>query len=657
MAMNRRFLFLVLIFAAARFMASGEPTLRVTIETDSPGAKINPKMWGIFFEDVNFAADGGLYAELVKNRSFEFPQPLMGWKEIKSQDAVGTLEVLDQEPVSVVQPHYLQVKAQDPGDGFGVENEGFRGMGIRAGAIYNFSIAARGVEGEPTLRIVLISHDGRELASTQISGIASGWKRYTATLRASAESSKAYLRVLLEKRGAVDLDLVSLFPDDTWKHRPNGLRADLVQLLSDLKPGFIRFPGGCIVEGRDLTNRYQWKNTIGDPVERRLIINRWNTEFPDRAAPDYYQSFGLGFLEFFQLCEDLEAEPIPVLNCGMACQFNSGQLAPPEDLDSYVHDALDLIEFANGSVTGFWGAKRAAMGHPAPFNLKLLGVGNEQWGPQYVERFAQFAQAIRARHPEIRLIAAAGPYPDGERFDFLWPKLRELKADFVDEHFYRPPEWFLANGQRYDGYNRTGPKVFAGEYAVLVPERANNLQSALAEAAMMTGFERNADVVRLASYAPLLAHTEAWQWRPNLIWFDNLRVLATPNYYVQQLFNRNRGDAVLPVLLKDLAPSPGGPPRCFASASRDKETGEVILKIVNVSSEPIYAAVHLKGVARSRAKGAEIVLTADSLKGENSFKDPKRVAPKTRDIKVNVPDFNHSLEPFSLTLLRLRIKD
>jgi len=567
------------------------------------------------------------------------------------------LEVQDQEPTSVVQPHYLRISTQSPGDGFGVENEGFRGMGIRAGATYDFSVAARLVEGDPTLRIVLISYDDRELASTRLGGLASGWKQYTARLRASSTSSRAYLRVLVEKRGTVDLDLVSLCPEETWKHRPNGLRADLVQMLADLKPGFIRFPGGCIVEGRDLTNRYQWKNTIGDRAERRPILNRWNTEFKDRAAPDYYQSFALGFFEYFQLCEDLEAEPLPILNCGMACQYNSGQLAPPEELDSYIHDALDLIEFANSPATGFWGAKRAALGHPAPFNLKFLGIGNEQWGPPYVERFAQFAQALKARHPEIQLIGAGGPGPAGERFDFLWSKLRELKADFVDEHFYQPPEWFLANVSRYDRYSRTGPKVFAGEYAAHVPDRANNLQSALAEAAMMTGFERNADVVRMAAYAPVMAHAEAWQWRPDLIWFDNLRVLATPNYYVQQLFSRNRGDVVLPISVKDLAPNPGGPPRCFASASRDKEAGEVIVKIVNVSAEPIYASVRLKGVLRGRAKGTETMLTADSLKDENSFKNPGRVVPRSRKIKVNIPDFNHSVEPYSLTVLRVRVGD
>jgi alpha-L-arabinofuranosidase len=655
--MNRRFLLALLALALAPFAAWADPTVQLTVDTGQPGAKINPRMWGIFFEDINFGADGGLYAELVKNRSFEFPEPLMGWKEVKSEDATGSLEIQDVEPISPAQPHYLRIKTDNPAEGYGVENEGFRGMGIRAGASYNFSVTARAVEGEPRLRLVLMSYDDRELGSTRLGTPASGWKQYTATLRPASSSGRAYLRILVEKRGTVDLDLVSLVPEDTWKGRPNGLRADLVQLLADLKPGFLRFPGGCIVEGRDLTNRYQWKNTIGDPSERRLIMNRWNTEYPERPAPDYFQSFGLGFFEYFQLCEDLEAEPVPVVNCGMACQFNSGQVAPLEELDSYIHDALDLVEFANSPPAAFWGAKRAALGHPEPFHLRFLAVGNEQWGPAYVERFTRFAQAIKTRHPEIQLIAAAGPDPAGERFDLLWSKWRELKVDLVDEHFYRPPEWFLGNVRRYDTYPRTGPKVFAGEYAALTPDRANNLQSAIAEAAMMTGFERNADVVRMAAYAPLLGHAEAWQWRPNLIWFDNLRVVATPNYYVQQLFNRNRGDVVLLTGVKDLVSTPTGPPRCFASATRDKETGDVILKVVNVSAEGIYASVHLKGIARGRAKGTETVLMADSLKDENTFKNPKRVVPATRKIKVNVPTFTQSLEAFSVTVLRLRVGD
>ena len=494
----------------------------------------------------------------------------MGWSRIVPTNGLGSFEMRDYDPFDAANPHYLRIRTGFFSKGFGVSNEGFRGIGVRVGAALNFSVQARAIAGKPALRIELVGADGRILDSTRLRRFSFRWRQYTARLRPRATEPRAQLNLIVEGPGTLDLDMVSLFPADTWKHRANGLRADLVQMLADLKPGFLRFPGGCIVEGRTLSNRYEWKNTILDPEDRPLKMNRWNVEFKDRPAPDYFESFGLGFFEYFQLCEDIGAEPLPVLNCGMACQFNSGELAPLDRLDPYIQDALDLIEFANGPATSEWGARRSAMGHPAPFHLKCLGVGNEQWGSQYIERFAMFAQALRHQHPEIQLVAASGPDPSGERFDFLWPRLRELRADFVDEHFYRPPEWFLENAGRYDHYSRSGPKVFAGEYAARAPNAANNLQSALAEAAMMTGFERNADVVRMASYAPLFGRVDAWQWKPNLIWFDNLRVFGTPNYYVQQLFSRNRGDVVLPVRVEGSPSKPGGHPPLFVSATRMK---------------------------------------------------------------------------------------
>jgi len=324
-----------------------------------------------------------------------------------------------------------------------------------------------------------------------------------------------------------------------------------VQMLADMKPGFLRFPGGCIVEGSELSRRYQWKKTLGPIEDRKLLINRWNYEFKHRPTPDYFQSFGLGFFEFFQLCEDIGAEPLPILNCGMACQFNTGQLVPLDQLQPYIQDALDLIEFANGPATSEWGWKRAAMGHPAPFNLKMMGVGNEQWGGQYIERYAKFAKALKEQHPEVALVSAAGPSPADDRFQFLWPKLRELHADIVDEHCYANPVWFFSNSDRYDAYDRKGPKVFMGEYAaqsvaIVSTRNRNNLDCALAEAAYMTGLERNADVVRMASYAPLFANAEAWQWVPDLIWADSLQVYGTVNYYAQEMFMHNRGDVILP---------------------------------------------------------------------------------------------------------------
>ena len=534
--------------------------LTLTVRVDQPGARINPAMWGLFFEDINLGADGGLYAELVKNRGFEFPEPLMGWSTLPFDAEQGSVAVRTESPFNAANPHYLRIESRGAAT-FGVANEGFRGIGLRAGGAYDFNARARVAEGMPTLTVELVGADGKVLASSQIGNLVREWEKVSAALTPSATDPKARLHVIVKGEGKVDLDFISLFPRATWKNRPGGLRADMVQALADLKPGFLRFPGGCIVEGSDLEKRYQWKNTIGPVEERPLLVNRWNYEFKHRPTPDYFQTFGLGFFEYFQLAEDLGAEPLPILNCGMACQFNTGQLVPLDELDPYIQDALDLIEFANGPVTSTWGAKRAAMGHPEPFNMKLLGVGNEQWGPQYIERYAAFARVLKAKHPEIQLVSGSGPSPADERFDFLWPKLRELKADIVDEHCYANPVWFLSNTRRYDSYDRNGPKVFFGEYAaqsdkIVSVDNKNNWECALAEAAFLTGVERNADVVRMASYAPLFAHADGWQWTPDLIWVDNLRVYGTPNYHVQKLFMHHRGDVVLPVeLAGDAAPT------------------------------------------------------------------------------------------------------
>jgi alpha-L-arabinofuranosidase len=537
-----------------------DPTVTITVQAGQPGAQINPAMWGIFFEDINFGADGGLYAELVKNRGFEFPDPLMGWTKICPNVAQGELTVRDDAPFDPHNPHYVRI--QSAGQAlFGLSNEGFRGMGLKAGEAYDFSARIRGVSDAPVLKIQLYGGDGTLLDSVDLKSFSTDWQKYTATLHPKDRDLKARLAVLLEGKGTVDLDFVSLFPENTWQHRSGGLRADMVQALADLHPGFMRFPGGCIVEGSVLSRRYQWKNTLGPVEDRPLLFNRWNMEFVHRPAPDYYQSFGLGFYEFFQLCDDIGASPLPILNCGMACQFNSSELCPLDQLQPYIQDALDLIEFANGPADSVWGAKRAAMGHPDPFHLKLLGVGNEQWGQQYLDRYAKFAAAIKTKYPDVQLVAASGPDPAGDRFNLAWTKLRELHADLIDEHCYAKPEWFFNQTHRYDHYDRTGPKVFMGEYAaqsvaVVSTKNRNNLECALAEAAYLTGLERNADVVRMASYAPLFANTEAWQWTPDLIWVDSLHVTPTPNYFVQQMFSCNRGDAVLPLEIGGLAVKP-----------------------------------------------------------------------------------------------------
>jgi len=653
---------LLCCFIAAQARLANIKSDTITVQVDGQGAAIPSTLFGLFFEDINFAADGGIYPEQVKNRSFEFSDPMMGWKPVRRGESRGTLYIFDRgsrQPTS--NSHYLRINVEADGQGFGATNEGFRGMGVQKDAEYNFSVMARRVDGSPAgLRIEIEDPGGRILGQTKITGITSEWKKHTSTIRASETNGKAHLNLIVEGRGTLDVDMVSLYPKETWKNRPNGLRSDLVQLLSDLKPGFLRFPGGCIVEGRQLETRYQWKTTIGDPVDRRLIINRWNNEFRHRPAPDYFQSFGLGFYEYFLLSEDIGAEPLPILNCGMACQFNSGELVPLEELDPYIQDALDLIEFANGPVTSVWGRKRAAMGHPAPFRLKMIGIGNEQWGPQYIERYERFAKVVKAKHPEIALVSGVGPSPGGERFNFLWNKLRELKADLVDEHYYMTPKWFRDNVGRYDNYPRAGPKVFAGEYAAQssgrggMPENRNNWECALSEAAFLTGIERNSDVVVMSSYAPLFAHVDAWQWTPNLIWFDNLRSFGTPSYYVQKMFSVNRGTHTRPVQINGSAKN--GQQNLFASASVDNRTGEAILKLVNAEPSPRQVRINLAGATQVNRSGKAFILASSDLKAENSLDEPMKIAPVEQPLEIAANEFTYTLAPNSLTVLRIPAK-
>ena len=634
---------LIGLIAASLIMYLSFAQQTVTVFASKPIAKIQPTMWGLFFEDINFAADGGLYAELVKNRSFEFDEPMMGWELTAYNDSIGRIFIFRDE--TKTNAHYVRLQCKVDNMDFGVINEGFRGIGLRAGNPYDFSILARNLQSNNArLNIRLLSHDRKILAQAEITVNSGEWKKYTASLAPASAEEKASLSVTLQGKSTVDIDMVSLFPRDTWKNRPNGLRKDLVQLLADMKPGFIRFPGGCIVEGRTLLNRYQWKNTIGNPADRKLIINRWNTEFKNRLTPDYYQSYGLGFFEYFLLAEDIGAEPLPIMNCGMACQFNTSELAPMENLDPYVQDVLDLIEFANGDTTSVWGKLRASMGHPAPFHLKMVGIGNEQWGSQYFERYKVFSDAVRRKYPEIKLVSGAGPFPGGEDFNYAWTQLRRLNADLVDEHYYSSPKWFLQNATRYDSYDRNGPKVFAGEYAAqdtraTSPELKNNWEAALAEAAFMTGLERNADVVYMASYAPLFANAEAWQWTPDLIWFNSLTAFGTPSYYVQKLFSTNRGTEVLPALSngKPLA----GQDSLYVSAcmdsGTDKSENAIILKMVNVSSRPARLNIALNGVKKTGKKAYLEVLSSSNPLAVNSFNAPTVIAPAAKIMDVKSP--------------------
>lgn len=626
-----------------------------TVNPDHVQAEIQPTMWGIFFEDINMGADGGIYAELVKNRSFEFASPMMGWKEMKDSKSKGSYLIINNGTADQANRHYIRLEGQS--QGYGISNEGFRGMGIKKGNGYDFSVWARQVQGsQVSLTIQLLNSSEGVLGEALLTPSDTSWRKYTVSFKSKDTEPKAHLSILLNGAGKIDLDMISLFPQDTWKHRPGGLRADMVQLLADMKPGFLRFPGGCIVEGRNLDERFQWKKTIGKVEDRKLLLNRWNVEFKHRPTPDYFQSFGLGFYEYFQLCEDIGAEPLPILNCGMACQFNTAEVAPMDQLGPYIQDALDLIEFANGPVNSVWGSKRAEMGHPAPFNLKMLGVGNENWGPQYIERLKAFTRAIKAKYPTIKLVNSSGTDPNGERFDYLNGQLRQMNVDLIDEHYYRPPQWFLDNAQRYDHYDRQGPKIFAGEYAAqsvatASPENKNTWKCALSEAAFMTGLERNADVVYMASYAPLFAHAEGWQWTPDLIWVDNLRSYGTANYQVQKLFSVNKGTEVVSLLLGN-APATGQN-GYYGSASIDKKTNTLIIKLVNSLGRAQTCSFILQGKSRLKNKGQLIELSSEDLEKVNSFDQPQAISPVIREIKGINNGKTVTLKPYSVNVLRI----
>jgi len=644
-------------------LAQNKTTL--TVQADKPVSEIQSTMWGIFFEDINYGADGGLNAELVKNKSFEFDVPLMGWSEAKTDKFSNNLEsgavMIINRSLSPDEkgpnPRFARVTVNNAA-GYALVNEGFFGMGVKKGITYTFSLHAKPIEGSADIKVELVDDKGQSLGSSSIKPDSKDWKKYATTFVASETVAKAKLKLSFTGKGVTDIDLVSLFPSDTWKNRPGGMRADLVQLLYDLKPGFLRFPGGCIVEGRDLSQRYQWKKTVGNVEERELLINRWNTEFKHRPAPDYFQSFGIGFYEYFQLAEDIGASPLPILSCGLSCQFNTAEAVPMDQLDPYIQDALDLIEFANGAATTTWGKLRADMGHPQPFNLKLIGVGNEQWGPQYIERYKVFEKAIKAKYPEVKIVSGSGPFPDGEMFEYGWEELRKLNAEIVDEHYYRSPQWFFENATRYDKYDRKGPKIFAGEYAaqsvaIASPENKNNWQCALSEAAFMTGLERNADVVYLTSYAPLLAHVEGWQWTPDLIWFDNLNAHATPNYYVQKLFANNRGTHTLSI--KSGTENVTGQNGLYSSAVWDGNAKEVVLKIVNGSENAVSPEIQLQGGKKYSDKAVMTTLKSE-LTSVNSLQDPSHIKPEESTIAVKNKSIALNIAPNSLVVVRIKTK-
>ena len=632
--MKRRLL--TCAIAAASVMAAGAQTNVLDINTKKAGAKIQDTMYGLFFEDINYAADGGLYGELVKNRSFEFPQSFMGWQ------VFGDVKLKDDGPFERC-PHYVVLGAPNHKERrTGIQNEGYFGIGVVKGEDYRFSVWAKAPKGKATIRVQLIDQysmgEHQEFVEQTLDITSAEWKKYEIVLKSPETQKKANLRIFLKGENPVCLEHVSLFPVNTFKNRENGLRRDVAQALADVKPGLLRFPGGCIVEGTDLETRYQWKNTIGPVENRPLNQNRWEHTFDYRYYPDYYQSYGLGFFEFFQFSEDIGAEPLPVLNVGMACQFQNWDKecahVPMDQLDPYIQDCLDLIEFANGDVNTTWGKKRAEMGHPEPFNMKYIGVGNEQWDTLYYKRLTPFVKAIRAKYPNIKIVGTSGPDSEGKMFELGWQDMKKQKADLVDEHFYRPESWFLNSGLRYENYDRKGPKVFAGEYACHGKgKKWNHYEASILEAAFMTDMERNADVVYMTAYAPLLAHVDGWQWRPDLVWFDNTEMFKTVSYYVQQMYAKNKGTNVLKLTM-DGKPVAGqeGQNGLFASAVLDANANTVIVKVINTGKTAQNVSLNLIGL-KGEKTAKTITLNHNGMDDENSIENPNKIAPVNGSVK------------------------
>lgn len=635
---------------------------------------VQKTMYGVFFEDINFGADGGLYAEMVKNRSFEYDQPLQGWH------AFGNVQVKDDGPFSNC-PHYVRLGwSGHPVMSTGLENEGYFGMGFEEGKEYRLSFWARtsGTAAEEKIIFNLCEDDtqadDQRFYGDMMTISSSKWQKYTVTFTSPKTSPKATLRIMLEpwddekekdnEKASVDLEHISLFPVETFNSHENGLRKDVAQAIADLKPGVFRFPGGCIVEGTNLANRYKWKDSV-QPVENRPInINRWMYDQKNRFYPDYYQSYGLGFYEFFLFAEEIGAEALPVISCGMACQFENDPDDNPhasiKELQPYIDDALDLIEFANGSPKSKWGKVRAELGHPEPFNLHYLAVGNEQWGPEFIEHLEPFVKAIRKKYPDIKLVGSSGPYYGGEWFNELWPEMKRLGADLVDEHYYASETFFERNADRYDSYDRDSKtKVFAGEYACHGSDghKFNHFNAAIVEAAFMTGLERNADVVSMATYAPLLAHVDGWQWRPDLIWYDNLNTMKTCSYYVQQMYSLNKGTEVIEVTM-DGRPVAGkdGQNMLYASAVKNGNDGEYIIKVVNLSNYVQTVSFNLVNLPGKVSSIELTTLHSDNAMADNIF-TPDAVVPQTRMIgSEDIKDtLTQSISGRTFALYRIKV--
>lgn len=641
--------------------------LTLTIQATQPGKPISPNLIGVFFEDLNYAADGGLYAELIQNRSFDYsPTEQATWGATSFWDlqtrggGEGSLGVQEVRPLHPNNPLYARLTVNEPGEGVGIANRGFDGIVVQGGETYHASFWAyqtfmnemwggdNKIEGRPmpvTLR--LESPTGEVLAEASVQVVGREWQQLSASLTPLRSETDARFVLLAHAKGGLAIDMVSLFPANTFCNRTNGMRADIAGAIADLKPKFVRFPGGCLVHGPGVREYYDWKRSIGPIEQRRGQRNLWG----------YHQSLGLGYFEYFQFCEDIGAMPLPVVSAGVCCQHagdspDMGQEGIPlEQMPDYIQDILDLVEWANGPANSLWGAKRAAAGHPEPFGLQYVGIGNEDAiTPLFKERFRLIYETMQEKHPEITLVGTVGPFASGEDFDKGWEFANELNVPMVDEHYYVAPQWFWDNLQRYDHYDRNQSKVYVGEYAAHDRDRKrNSLRSALAEAAGLTSFERNGDIVHFASYAPLLARRNHTQWSPDLIYFDGTDVFLTPNYYVQQLFGQNSGDIYLETTLN------ADPQATLLAVStvRDSHSGDIIVKIVNGSDAPTSLSVQLEGLpANVELQAQKTVLTGESPDTFNEDGQPPAIQPVASSLTLT-PEFEYVAPAYSLSVLRI----
>ena len=633
-----------------RFAGLSGVDMHLTIDA-TQRKPISEKLIGVFFEDINYGADGGLYAELIQNRDFEYSsRDRREWTSTTAWTLEGdgtTLRIDTVAPIHPNNPHYAVLDVRLPRAS--LTNSGYDGIVVRRGEKYDFSWMARSGDGHKgRVKVSLCTADGRELASATLRPGSRKWKKQTAVLTPSADADSALLVITPTEAGTYAFDMVSLFPRNTFHGRTNGLRADLAQAIADVHPRFVRFPGGCVAHGNGLENIYRWKNSIGPLEARKPMRNLWG----------YHQTLGLGYFEYFQFCEDIGAEPLPVLAAGVTCQNTSsrpGQLLsggqqggiPMDEMDEYVQDILDLIDYANADPkTNKWARMRAEAGHPAPFNLKYIGIGNEDLITDvFEERFTLIYEAIRKHHPDITVIGTAGPFYEGTDYEEGWALADRLKVPVVDEHYYNPPGWFIHNQDFYDRYDREKPKVYLGEYAAHLPGRPNNIETALAEALYLTAVERNGDIVTMTSYAPLLAKEGHTQWNPDLIYFNNREVKPTVGYYVQQLYGQNAGDILLASTVTTDSRREDVNKRIAVSAVTDSHTGDLIVKLVNLLPVEVRSSIALRGFGALRPTAVRTVLTGRP--------DDRRAHPATSTLETDGTEFPCLLPAYSFTVLRL----